>query len=297
MLFLKKIFGHKPYPNALNKDVAVPVLCYHSAIAEGSLYEMNDHVALAHDLETLFRLGYQLLPPLILAKALRNEMPVPTGDFVCITFDDAPDLDYFDYHHAKAGLVKSMHGILEASRFAGKNRFVENHALTVGFVIASPDARQQFVEKIFHKENLIRDCWWAECAEKKIIGIGNHSWDHTHEAVEPVCQENNIKGSFHAIQTYQDADGQIRKAQDYIDEKTKGRSTPLFAYPYGHASSYLVEEYFPRCQNRHRQIAAFGTGGGPVTRSTNIWNIPRFVHGEHWRTPEDFQKLLKGAML
>ncbi|MDR2710874.1 MAG: polysaccharide deacetylase family protein [Burkholderiales bacterium] len=290
MPFLKNLFKKKSL--SIHQRVAIPVLCYHGSQIGGTAYSQNDHAAMEEDLRYLLRAQYRLISPLALALRQENDTPL-TGKLVCITFDDGTDFDYLDQEHQNAGFVKSFHTILSQSplqnNVAGKS--LPNAASSVGFVIASEAARQTIDQACLLGRNQLCDSWWRECAQQSIIGIGNHSWDHTHEALDIVHQADNIKGSFHAINTYPDANQQIRAAQDYLDTITGGCATPLFAYPYGHASDYLVNEYFPNYEKEHRQLAAFSTDGKPVTRDSNIWALPRYVCGQHWHSPEEFRKL------
>ncbi len=275
----------------LDKAMTIPVLCYHSVNITGVSYECNDHVALAEDLRMLSRYGFQLLSPLTLVRALRGEKNLASGKYACITFDDGADLDYYGYDHPDAGFVKSFQDILEQSSWCHDADPVA--PLTASFVIVSPQARKELTVSCFFGQDLIRDTWWRECAQKGVIGIANHSWDHTHDTLVQVRQKENHKGSFYKIDTYQDADAQIRAAQDYLCRTIGDFAMPLFAYPYGHAPSYLVEEYFPSFEQEHRQLAAFGLAPEPVTRDANIWNLPRYVCGKHWQSPRGFEKILK----
>lgn len=108
-------------------------------------------------------------------------------------------------------------------------------------------------------------------------------------------QKDNRKGSFFAIDTFADAESQIADAQTYIDRVTAGKALPVFGYPYGEASDYLVNEYFPENGKRLGLRAAFSTEAGYATRQTNLWNIPRFVCGFHWKTQQEFLDLLMAA--
>ena len=85
---------------------------------------------------------------------------------------------------------------------------------------------------------------------------------------------------------------QILDAEAYLTRKLGDRRSRLFAYPYGHVSSYLCEEFFPEHQREFK--AAFATGGGYFTQESNRWAIPRFVCGEDWRTPEGLLAILRG---
>ena len=40
--------------------------------------------------------------------------------------------------------------------------------------------------------------------------------------------------------------------------------------------------------------AAFGTQGQPVTADSELWNLPRYVCGWHWKSPEELEALLAG---
>ncbi|MDR1529279.1 MAG: polysaccharide deacetylase family protein [Burkholderiales bacterium] len=295
MKWLKKILTRKKHGNSLDRKIAIPVFCYHSVNITGTAYDQNDHVALEEDLRTLWRLGFRLLSPVKLARVLRGEENLPRHErYASITFDDGSDLDYFDYDHPDAGMVKSLQHILEETPLS--RDVAQQEALTASFVIVSPEARKELTVTCFLGQDLIRDNWWYECSQKRLIGIANHSWDHAHETLMRVCQKDNIKGSFYDITTYEDADRQIRIAQDYLDKMTKDASMRVFAYPYGHASSYLVEEYFPVFQKEHRQLAAYGLDPTPVTKEANIWNLPRYVCGKHWKAREEFEDILKDCV-
>jgi peptidoglycan/xylan/chitin deacetylase (PgdA/CDA1 family) len=291
MLFLKNLFKKKTAN--ISQRLAIPVLCYHSSHIGGTDYSNNNHVAMEEDLRYLLRAQYRLLSPLALALALRQgNDALLEGKLVCVTFDDGMDFDYVDQEHFNAGFVKSFHTLLSQSPL--HKTVVGNAPASVGFMIVSPTARHLIDQACLLGGNYLSDRWWCECAQKGIIGIGNHSWDHTHETLDTVCQADNIKGSFHVINTYADADQQIRAAQDYLDTATGGCATPLFAYPYSHVSDYLVNEYFPNHEKEHRQLAAFGAGGEPVTRNSHLWALPRYVCGQHWRSPEEFRKIFSG---
>jgi hypothetical protein len=66
----------------------------------------------------------------------------------------------------------------------------------------------------------------------------------------------------------------------------------VFAYPFGHVNGFLANHYFPERQAEHRMEAAFGVGREPVTNDTSVWNVPRAVCGEHWRSPQELEALL-----
>jgi len=111
-----------------------------------------------------------------------------------------------------------------------------------------------------------------------------------------IRQRAQRKGTFLGIDNERDADAQVAHAQRILWFRTGGNVLPYFAYPYGQAPDYLVNDYFPRFASRHRIEAAFDTAGTYATAACNRWRIPRFVCGEHWRSPDAFAALLEGAV-
>jgi peptidoglycan/xylan/chitin deacetylase (PgdA/CDA1 family) len=71
-----------------------------------------------------------------------------------------------------------------------------------------------------------------------------------------------------------------------------GKRPTLFAYPYGQVSDYAVEQYLPEHAPRHGFRAAFTTEPKPVSRSDDIWALPRFVFGQDWRSTEGLKAIL-----
>lgn len=271
----------------------IPVLCYHSWTIHGPSYNKNDHAALSKDLNILARNGYEILPVPTLVALLRGEIaaePLVGRKLVCLTFDDGRDEDFHDIYSRKYGEVASFHSLLKNStpwlpQYSHGPR-------AVSFVIASPDARAVLDHTCGNGQDGWRDSWWRECAAEGLLGIANHSWDHVHDTLESVRQRDNIKGSFFEIKSFEDAEAQILEAQQYIQSKTDGRSLPYFCYPYGHVSHYLRDTYFPKHHGRVGIVAAFSTAGESVTEESCIWAVPRFVCGEHWKSPGEFSELL-----
>ncbi len=273
---------------------AIPVLCYHSWTRGGHRYESDDHLALASDLKTLARRGYRVIPLPALVEVLRGERspePLAGVKLVGLSFDDGRDYDYHDIEDTPGERVISMHSILKESR-QWLPQFGEGPR-GVAFVIASSEARAILDRTCGAGLDQWRDTWWSPCAAEGVLGIANHGWDHVHDTLPVVRQRENKKGSFFAIDSLEDAEGQIAEAQRYINEKTVGRALPLFGYPYGHVPAYLRDDYFPNHGARLGIHAAFGTGGTSVRPDTPIWDIPRFVCGGHWKTPDEFLALLE----
>jgi len=274
---------------------AIPVLCYHALHAPGTSYAENDHTALEEDLRVIERAGYRILPLPALVDTLTGMSTVELAEskFVCLTFDDGPDVDFVDYRDDRLGLVKSFRRILEEYRDA-RPHLAPHGPMAVSFVIASRSARSILDRTCIAGRGEWRDTWWAECSRSGLIAIGNHSWDHLHPSLPSVEQREQAKGTFLAIDSYRDANVQVRFAREAIEHVLGHASTRLFAYPFGEAPEYLVHEYLPRRQHEHGHVAAFTTAGEPVTRGSNRWTLPRYVCGQHWRTPDELDALLRG---
>lgn len=269
----------------------VLVLCYHSWTMSTAEYQGNDHVALEADLDYLARRGYSVLPLPMLVELLRGERPTSElvgRKLVGLSFDDGRDHDYRDLPGVDGALVPSMHTVLERACI----EVLGDGPMAVSFVLASAEARRVLDVTCGAGRGEWEDDWWAPAAAGHVLGIGNHGWDHVHDTLETVRQRDNLKGSFLHVNTFEDAEAQIAEAQVEIDCLCDGRALPLFAYPYGHVPPYVRDEYFPQHADRVGVRAAFGTGGTSVYPGSPVWDIPRFVCGWHWRTPDEFEALL-----
>ena len=291
MDWIKRLWGKSP-----ETPFTIPVLCYHSWTVNGHEYGSNDHISLEQDLRVLGEQGYEIISAPALVELIEGGISAADTKgrkLVCLTFDDGRDYDYHDYVDDEWGLVKSFHRILSES-VTYISQF-DSGPRGLSFVIASPEARSVLDRECGRGRDEWRDIWWSECAAEGVLGIANHSWDHVHEAVPQVRQKDNRKGSFFAIDTFADAESQIADAQTYIEQVTDGKALPVFGYPYGEAPGYLVNEYFPQNGKRLGLRAAFSTEAGYATPDSNLWNIPRFVCGFHWKTRPEFLDLLKAA--
>jgi hypothetical protein len=275
----------------------IPVLTYHALNARDKDYASNDHVALEEDLKLIRRLGFKVARLADIARLTWGDVDsqFDSGRWIGLSFDDGTDFDFLDIEaHPYLGYVKSFYTILKESGAAGDHGW--QRPTGTAFVIASPEARAVLDRTCIAGLNQMRDVWWAEAARTGVLEIGNHSWDHTHPSLDNVAQRNQQKGTFTGIDNFADADAQIVQANAYIKRLTEELATPLFAYPYGETNDYLIHDYFPSNMKRHGLIAAFSTGGECVTCDSNRWNIPRFVCGHHWKTPEGLELILRDLL-
>lgn len=256
------------------------VLCYHSTNVNGCGYADNDHVALRADLAAIEARGLHIVPAV--DAVLRPEAAEPR---VVLTCDDGSTLDALDFEHPVHGRQDSFLRILREHHAAGGQL-----AEMASFVIASPAARAELDRKDFLSLNVWHDEWWPEAAASAYLSIENHSWDHNHPSLERSVQRDNRRGSFRVIDTLADAKAEIAQASDYIERRC-GRRPQLFAYPWGEANDYLVDEFFPRHAAELGLRGAFITSGDTRT-ACGPWQIPRLVCGTDWRSPAEFSALL-----
>lgn len=271
----------------------IPILTYHALNCQAKDYASNDHIALEEDLRLIRRLGFKVARLADIARLTWSRAPssLDSGSWVGLSFDDGTDHDYFDIvGHEYLGDVKSFFTILKESAATDGPEWPKPTGTS--FVIASPEARVVLDRVCMAGLGHWRDVWWKEAAESGFLEIGNHSWDHTHPSLDRVAQRDQRKGTFKGIDNLTDADAQIVQADQYIKRVTGGRAAPLFAYPYGDVSDYLLHDYFPLRMEQHKMLAAFSTVGDYATRESNRWSIPRFVCGDHWKNPEGLEKIL-----
>lgn len=271
------------------------VLTYHSHNISGTGYATNDHVALARDLRMVHAAGARIVPLAEIARRVREGLE-GEGTVVGISFDDGPAFDFEDFVHAKFGPQRGFLNVLRDFRAeVGERAQPGLHATS--FVIASPNARGAMERApdcgYPGIEGWLSDRWWNEAIDSGLMAIGNHSWDHVHHAVDRTAIASAVRDDFTQVDNYTDADREIRAAGDYINARVGGRCE-LFAYPFGHANRYLADDYLPLRAYEHRMTAAFGTGGRAVVAGDSVWNIPRLVCGEHWKSPEELGALLAG---
>ena len=124
------------------------------------------------------------------------------------------------------------------------------------------------------------------------MDIACHSWDHVHPELDHIAQQDQIKGDFSQVKSCADADIQFSRAGEYIGKVLGGKRPALFAYPYGQASDYAVNEYLPGYRSRHQYRAAFITAPQAVSKAHNTWRLPRFVFGLDWKSPQGLKDIL-----
>ncbi len=265
----------------------VPILTYHSQNICGSGYAQNDHIALHEDLCALYRAGYHVAPLDWLADWLDGERDDASMDHaVVLTFDDGCDFDVRDLDYPGHGWQRSFAGILRD--------FLDQQAPALpaplhatSFVIASRQARHIIDSGSLFGQGWISDDWWRNTDAGGLIAIENHGWDHNHPDLAGAQ-----RGAFHTVDTHEQCRQQVVQAAGAIESIT-GRWPRYFAYPFGESSAYIREQFFPQYPEVHRCRAALGTAPAPVSRSSDRWNLPRFVCGRDWQSSRELLNLIR----
>lgn len=268
---------------------STPILTYHSQNVRGHSPADNDHVALRMDLAALNDAGYRVVPLALLIDCIEGKpVDVELEDAVCLTFDDGCDFDVSDLEYPGFGVQRSFLGIMQD--------FVDSHGESAQpllhastFVIASDEARRIIDGRSLFGKGWISDGWWAVVESHRMLSVGNHGWDHNHPDIDPL---DASRGSFTSIETLAQCRHQVVEAAAVIAQKT-GVWPDIFAYPFGESSVYIREQYLPGNLSEHRCRAALGTAPGKVTRSSDRWNLPRYVCGRDWHSPEELLALVR----
>jgi hypothetical protein len=267
----------------------LPILTWHSINVIDNSYAGNDPLAFASDLRLLDRLGWTIRPlgEALDAMALGRLRPRT----VALTVDDGSILDFEDFDHPTCGPQQSMARILRefGTELAPGSRHQPH---LTAFVIASPEARAELDATDYMSLNVWPDRWWKAANESGLISVESHSWDHNHASLKQTVQHDNRRGDFRWIASEDECRLEVDQASEYI-ERTSGRRPQFFAYPYGQASDYIRKEYLPRFGPDIGLKAAFACEPEPVTTASDPWYLPRYVCGRDWKSPEDFETLLR----
>jgi len=266
----------------------VSVLCYHAHIIASDDYAGNGHIALAEDLERLHAAGRRIVPLARVVDALDDPgLAAALDGAVALSFDDGTIADFKAVEHPEFGTLPGFLPLLEA--FAGRHDLPPSRAHATCFVIASDTARREADEHLLFGRNWVGCDWWKAAETSGRMAIENHSWDHNMALASEAPAAP--RDSFEGIDTAHLADLEIARASQRIERET-GRRPCLFAYPYGHVNAFLSASYLPGTGPEIGLRAAFTTAGEPVTRESDRWLLPRYVHGFHWRDPAGLDALL-----
>ena len=254
------------------------ILAFHSHNIAGNTYETNDHVALDESLGLLAALGIPVLRLADIVRALRDghfeRLP---RRFAAITLDDGSDYDWRPLYHPAHGPQEPMGAI------------VRRRACATSFVIASREARDQIAGT--DKPYRLSDDWWAEAQASGYFDIGCHGWNHVHPNVEEMRGSPELVEAFGNVRTPAEAERQVGQAARFIRGRAGENSARLFAYPYGQVSDYLADEWLPA---QDEVLAAFTTEDRPLEAGADLWRLPRYVCGWHWKSHDELRAIVSG---
>ena len=269
--------------------IKIPVLCYHAHIIGSNDYAGNAHIALAEDLELIQACGKRIVPLTSIVDWLQGKRDdADMVNAVGISFDDGTLLDFEAAEHPQYGRLPGLLPILQ--QFAREHVQDQPSVHASCFVIASPLARTETDNNELHGRVWLHSDWWQAAEQSGLMSIENHSWDHNNlSASEAPAQP---RGSFMSINTLEYAEHEIRQASTLL-KRLLGRAPTLFAYPYGENNNYLAEDYLPNHGAEIGLRAAFTIAGEAISESSQLWRLPRYVHGYHWRDTDALGRILQ----
>lgn len=272
----------------------VPVLTYHAVNIAGNDYASNDHVAFAADLRMIDDMGLRIVPLRRVVENLLGEAEHDLSGCVALSCDDGSDFDYFDLDHPQHGPQRSLFNTMRDLRTERGVDCQPDLQLTA-FVIASMQARETMDVACLAGKGWMRDSWWRAANISGLMAIENHSFDHNHPCLSEPGPGGMARGSFLEVNTAQRAEAQISVAQQILNDYLAPRHASLFCYPFGHVPEYLRDQWLPENGPKIGLKAAFGDGAQPVSQNSDIWNLPRYICGWHWKSPAELEAILREA--
>jgi len=269
----------------------VPVLTYHSNNVAGNAYTGNDHVAFAADLRLIDDLGLRIVPLQRVVDRLLGRHGDDLAGCVALSCDDGTNLDWYDLDFPGAGVQRSLANCLRD--FCDERGVAAQPDLHLtSFLIADPQARARMDRECLYGKDWMREDWWRPALESGLMALENHSWDHNHPCLPSPGPHGLVRGDFLSVATEPQAEFEIAQAQDYLAAKFRHRPS-VFCYPFGHISPFLHDDWLPRRVPHIGLDAAVGDGAQPVTVDSDRWNLPRYICGWHWKTPEELRAILE----
>ncbi len=261
---------------------------------DGNDYRDNHLKALRSDLRQVTEAGFRILPLRGVVDAwLEGRGGELQGKVVALACENGADFDYRDLPHPGAGTQRSVFNILRD--FAAERPGAQELLNVTSFVIASPEARALLDATCMVGKGWWTDDWWKAAAASGLLHIANHSWDYNHETLPDAFAQGGARGTFVNVDSDRLADHEIRRAADYLRSRVPNPGTALFAYPYGQANEFLTREYFPRHAAALGIRAAFTMRPGFLETACGQWEIPRFLFGRDWSSPEELRSILDAA--
>ncbi len=232
-------------------------------------------------------LGLRVVPLQYVVDQLLGIAKYDLAKAVVLTCDDGCDLEIYDVAYPFFGTQVGFLNILKQAH----QDFGWKPTMT-SFVIADAIARGLMDTSCLFGENWLSDDWWNATEVVKYFSIGTHGWDHNHPVLGASGFDGMSLGNFFDVDTFLRAEYQVEQSIRYINEKIKPTVCRFFAYPYGNVPNYLRSDYLPKNASRLGLLAALGTEAGYINDASDIWNLPRYVCGWHWKTPQELKDIL-----
>jgi len=272
----------------------IPVLTYHAVNVSGNDYANNDHVAFAADLRLIDDAGLRIVPLHWIAEQMTGVAQRDLSGCVALSCDDGTDLDFRDLEYRNHGIQRSLFNcIKDFIDERGADAQPDLHL--TGFVIASPQARIEMDQGCLTGDDYMRDDWWPDAVSSGLMSIECHSWEHNHPVMGSHGIDGAPRGSFDAIDNYTRAEHEIAQAINYLSSRVNGQPISQFAFPFGQGNRYLIDDYLPTRGADLGLSAAWSTDGRAVSSTDNRWNLPRYVCGWHWKSPDELRAILDFA--
>lgn len=269
----------------------VPILAYHSVNFGPDSYAGNDLAAFAHDLRLIDDMGLRIVPLQRVIDRLLGRHDDDLHGCVALTCDDGCELDFRDRVHPELGLLRSFMHSLAAFR-AERGAQAQSGLHLTSFVIADPVARKRMELECLGGLEWLGEDWWRQAETSGLMAVENHSWDHNHPCLPSPGPNGIVRGDFHSLADDAQVRFEIADAQHYIAVRI-GRAPRLFCYPFSHVAPF-VRDWLAEHGPALGLDAAFGDGAAPIGSGSDRWNLPRYICGWHWRSPQELKKILAG---
>jgi peptidoglycan/xylan/chitin deacetylase (PgdA/CDA1 family) len=203
-------------------------------------------------------------------------------------------LDYYDIDYPEHGCQRSLFNAMrDLRRERGLN--AQPHLHLTAFAIASQQARSIMDKECLFGCDWMRDTWWRAAGASGLMAIENHSYDHNHPVLPSPGIDDMPRGSFLHVDNAIRAEAEIAAAQQLLNDRLAPRRSTLFCYPFGHVPDYLRLLWLPDHGEQHGLLAAFGDGAQPIELASERWNLPRYICGWHWKSPDGLAAILRDA--
>jgi hypothetical protein len=270
----------------------VPVLTYHSNNIAGNDYTGNDHVAFAADLRLIDDLGLRIVPLQRVVDRLLGRHADDLHHCVALTCDDGTDFDHVDIDHPTDGLQRSLFNCLRDFRNAARRR---------GPAGPAPDQLRDFRSRRARTDGQgVHGRTWLD--ERGVVArsrlFGPDGDREPQLGPQPsVPADARVRSAWSAATS-----SRSRPKRRPNSRLRKRRTTCRRASAAGRVCSATrsaisantyTETGCRRAAHRSASTLPSATARPPVTESGDRWNLPRYICGWHWKTPDELRAILE----